>query len=1084
MTLDFSRAKRSHKITLSIFACLFLASGANAYKEAGVLGNTSSWESDEYKKDWGLNSMNASTAYSMGFTGSEVKIGVMDSGMLMSHPEFQDGRFSTIKSIGQYSKDGMRYPDTQYGNSPFKKDSTHEYDESNKGEFKKGESFNIGGEWVPGVNDSHGTHVGGTIGASRDGSGMHGVAFKSKIYSANTGGNDGMTYGPNQDYNFFLKGYTALADAGVRVINNSWGSNRKVNSAYPGATGWRIEYLRDSSGKYIRNPDGTVKFKIHKTTDPKDHMDVKDLDSAKKAYYQFMVTGEKSFIDAAYEVAVNRQIIQIFTAGNRDGMEETFTRSMLPYFRPDAEKYWINVTGQTESDGQRFNMAGHSKWWTIAAPGMNIYSSIVDIKTKKADYASWGGTSMAAPHVAGALGVIFSRYTYMNAAQVRDTMLTNARQTQKNGSALEGWTSALGIPDTRWGWGIVDLGKAMFGPGQFLGKFDVSMNVDDIWSNDISDVVIKHRKTEDDADAAAWNARKAQLNAKASLTAEEKAEIVFETAREKARAQRAEQGYEGSLVKRGSGTLTLAGNNTFSGSTTIYGGKISALNQSLTKSNVVVENGGSLEILKERKYQTPSSAGWKEVTKTSTNDVVTATINSGGAFLLTRPGSANVNVTFKDGSLVGISENSDELAELMKSPSLTRGYSAQGAFSGHEKTNLAKEYAFFNLTKEFANDKLKINVKKNSKKMADFTASSNQKKIANLIERSATLPSSNSAIGFRSATKNKLQTSDLYKNLLFATPAQAKATFKTLSNDANFVAQNISVLNTILLRNSISDHKANLNAANTDDKYSGLSFWTTTVAHSFKYDVADAKSQTFGQIFGADGAVSDHTRLGGVLGLTRSTTKTDGERDYKVVNSNFGIYSQIDMQDFKINAIATYTTGKRHKESASSIVQHLSNDKIKNKEAIAMLYADISYNSIELENFNLSPYVGASYINAKVKASEQQIGVYTMTTSKDTRDIAVATVGIKPSYAFGIYNANANIAYNRLFGQKAPSATVGLGKNGSIALEGERLSDLTTIDAGLEAKLFKNGSVRLSYIGAFGDHVKSNGLNAKFSFIF
>lgn len=99
MRLEFSCAARTNKIALSIFACMFLASSANAYKEMGVLGNTSSWESDEYKKDWGLSSMDSSTAYAMGFNGGGVKIGVMDSGMLMSHPEFQDGRFSTIKSI-------------------------------------------------------------------------------------------------------------------------------------------------------------------------------------------------------------------------------------------------------------------------------------------------------------------------------------------------------------------------------------------------------------------------------------------------------------------------------------------------------------------------------------------------------------------------------------------------------------------------------------------------------------------------------------------------------------------------------------------------------------------------------------------------------------------------------------------------------------------------------------------------------------------------------------------------------------------------------------------------------------------------
>ena len=44
-------------------------------------------------------------------------------------------------------------------------------------------------------------------------------------------------------------------------------------------------------------------------------------------------------------------------------------------------------------------------------------------------YKSSGGTSMAAPHVSGALGVILSRYPYMRADQASDVMLTTARQT-------------------------------------------------------------------------------------------------------------------------------------------------------------------------------------------------------------------------------------------------------------------------------------------------------------------------------------------------------------------------------------------------------------------------------------------------------------------------------------------------------------------------------------------------------------------------------------------------------------------------------------------------------------------------------
>ena len=455
------------------------AANAAAYSEQGQAGNTKSWESAEYLKDWGLTSMNASTAYALGFNGSGVKIGVMDSGVLLNHPEFQDGRIHVVKTEGAYSKDGVRYPDAKFGfgglnkEQPFDSNGKRNFDKNNDGNFVKGETFSIDGGWHKGINDAHGTHVGGTMAASRNGEGMHGVAFGANLYSANTGGTDNMTYGPNQDYEFFLQGYSQLAANGAKVINNSWGSNRRVNSAFAGAKGYSTDSASNYQWKEITEYGVAMMdiANITETTNEKDVMYLKDRGEAAKAYYQFATQREKSFLDAAYEVAKEKGLVQVFTAGNRSLMAESFTRASLPYFRPDAEKYWVNVTGQRGGDGypndetptnkwwskyydyasgsygaassdiQIYNYAGDAKWWTIAAPATNIYSAYVHIMNEddygavnndnygSPIYKSSGGTSMAAPHVSGALGVILSRYPYMSADQARDVMLTTARQT-------------------------------------------------------------------------------------------------------------------------------------------------------------------------------------------------------------------------------------------------------------------------------------------------------------------------------------------------------------------------------------------------------------------------------------------------------------------------------------------------------------------------------------------------------------------------------------------------------------------------------------------------------------------------------
>ncbi|MGV8790258.1 S8 family serine peptidase, partial [Pseudomonas aeruginosa] len=135
----------------------------------------------------------ADQAYAAGIDGQGVKIGEMDSGFDPSHPDTPASRYQPVTASGTYVD---------------------------------GTPFSVSGA-MNGNNDSHGTHVGGTLGASRDGVGMHGVAYAAQVYVANTNQNDSFLFGPTPDPNYFKAAYQALADAGVRAINNSWGSQPK-----------------------------------------------------------------------------------------------------------------------------------------------------------------------------------------------------------------------------------------------------------------------------------------------------------------------------------------------------------------------------------------------------------------------------------------------------------------------------------------------------------------------------------------------------------------------------------------------------------------------------------------------------------------------------------------------------------------------------------------------------------------------------------------------------------------------------------------------------------------------------------------
>ncbi len=1052
-------------ILISAACCaLLFANSLNASEQnRGKFGDIKSWESDEYKADWGLVRMNTAIAYALGATGKGVTLGVMDSGALLSHKEFSDGRVSALKISGSYYKDGQRYPDTEYGNSPLLKKGSDEKNRKDFGDFKKGEKFEADGNWIAGVNDSHGTHVAGTIAASRDGVGMHGVAFDAKLIMGNTGGTDGMTYGPNQDYNFFLASYEGLAKGGARAINNSWGSNRKFYKAYEGATGF----------------------------DGGNSLDIKDLDAAYKSYYPFVTNG-KNFIDAAYEVAKKYGIIQVFTAGNRNGMKESYTRAMLPYFRPDAEKYWINVTGQLEGDTQRYNTAGHSKWWSIAAPAKPIYSTIVDLKTGEAGYGKKGGTSMAAPHVTGALGLVMQRYPYMSNSQAREVLLTTARQVhdefKKNDTRkISGFTAPLGVPDERWGWGALDMSKAMFGPGQLLGVFDVSLDTDDLYSNNISDVAIKYRKTEDEAEAQIWANRKAELEQMANLTAEQKAELDIGNAREKAREQRASEGYEGTLIKRGLGTLKLAGTNSYTGNTIIKSGKITALNQSLKSSEVVVENGGALEIVKEMSVREidrnrfSQKLSFKDVTRKSTNDAVKATIKTGGSYIISN-NAANLNLNFEKNSIIDISEpDVDVMKRLYDDSSKAKTYAVTGNFSGYNDT-ISKKYAFFDLTRNYSDNKLELTLKKSKNTITSIAASDNQKRVAQLIENTASKPALLTS-PFRS--RPAVITSDLYRHFIYATPKQASDTLKTFANNANLAQHNAFLLENILLKNAIINHEFDPFGAKAIDA-SGMNFWSNTMANAMKFD--DVKANSLTQLFGFDGNVNDVFTLGGVLGASSEKVKEDGDDTYKTKGTSIGIYGKSQIASTKLDLGLIYTNAKRKTQNGATIVSFYSDEHVKSKEKALTAYANLALTAFNSANFSLNPYVGVSYLRMKTDSTSQNVGIFRMDVDEKTRNLGVFSIGLNPSVPFSLGSTKmkfeADLAYNRLVGNTRPNIGVNIANAGYLELEGKEVRDLGIASLGVKANVYKNVNLGLSYTGAFAKDVKSNSVNAKFEILF
>ncbi|WP_308371930.1 S8 family serine peptidase, partial [Serratia marcescens] len=506
--------------------CLTAIGGAQAatYIENGKAGDPASWRSSEFNAEWGLGAIHADQAYAAGYTGKGIKLGIFDQPVYAKHPEFA-GENKVINLVTE----GIReYTDPYIP-------------------VKKGDAFRYDG--TPSVDSdgtlgSHGTHVGGIAAGSRDGGAMHGVAFNAQIISAENGDpgpEDGIVLG--NDGAVYQAGWDALVASGARIINNSWGIGITDKFA--------------KGGKDPAYPHFTV-------------------DDAQKQFDQIkVILGTKP--GGAYQGAIDAArsgVVTIFAAGNDYNLNNPDAMAGLAYFVPDIAPNWLSVASlQDPTNTGDYSIStfssrcGYTASLCVSAPGTRVYSSVIEgtsVENLTTGYAKYSGTSMAAPHVAGSVAVLMERFPYLNGAQVADVLKTTATD-----------MGAPGI-DALYGWGMINLGKAINGPGMLVTVEDIPAEFR------IPDPTgVAYGPTQFVVDLPGVGAVLDKGKPTERVCSSDLCGLDFWSN---------DISGHGGLTKQGIGTLVLTGNNTYGGPTLVNQGRL-AVNGSVT-SAVSVQNGG------------------------------------------------------------------------------------------------------------------------------------------------------------------------------------------------------------------------------------------------------------------------------------------------------------------------------------------------------------------------------------------------------------------------------------------------------------------------------------------------------------
>ena len=134
-----------------------------------------------------------------------------------------------------------------------------------------------------------------------------------------------------------------------------------------------------------------------------------------------------------FEQLYNQGILIVAAAGNDGNSDKSY---------PASYPVVMSVAA-VDSSWNRASFSQYNDQVEIAAPGKSVLSTLPGN-----NYASWSGTSMATPHVAGVAALVWSYFPECSNNQIRNALLRSARDRGSNGC------------DSQYGWGVIQAKAA------------------------------------------------------------------------------------------------------------------------------------------------------------------------------------------------------------------------------------------------------------------------------------------------------------------------------------------------------------------------------------------------------------------------------------------------------------------------------------------------------------------------------------------------------------------------------------------------------------------------------------------------
>lgn len=662
-----------------------------------------------------------------------------------------------------------------------------------------------------------------------------------------------------------------------------------------------------------------------------------------------------STVALASQVVANGGLM-MFSTGNNGSRTNPSETSLFPNLDFSIKNGLIAVTGVNadKTIATNANICGAAGAWCLAG---DYFSKAYYIEGLGGSYV-YSGTSGAAPQVTAEAALIADKFKWMSNTNLKYTILTTATYLDDG--------STTGKPyNSTYGWGYFNIDKALMGPSKFyseLGNF--SADVTDGYASDFSNDI--------DGDAG--------------------------------------------LTKSGNGKLTLSGNDTYTGNTTISGGELEVTGK-VNNSAFTINNGGMLS--GNGSVGSVSNSGTITTSEGAMSINGNYVQNSNGVFdlylksPLSVSGSASLSGTLNVYSKDQLFGNGDYTV-----------LNSNGVSGQFDKVNSGSSFLKVNSV-NYGQNEVTANVALVSASTAGTQSNSASKVGGSMVDQTltqATTTSNNAALkdyalGIESSSSSEQAQSIMNTN-----------TGVIYSEVPSVILNNQSVQNSLLsqhIYDTTKDGKTgvwfNTNGIHTKNKANG---WNTASTSAYNYTV------------GGDYAVSDDVMLGGSVSKgTLNTKVSDGAGKADTRMTNFMGYGKV-QQDHKglygVGAVGYGFGNTEIKRGIDTGTGYYNTDNNTNVRS-ASAYAETGYD-YDLPNsaFAISPFVGLGFSYAKINGLKEN-SVYGLNVGSTNVSQFELSEGFRASYLVSNgFNVHGYVARKDIIGRNSSQQDISLNLAGSV----------------------------------------------------